>query len=114
LKWADSVILSWGVAYLACSVIKPDIGLDKAVMLAVGGLMIAPLILQDALPKLSKVLFFIMGCFEAVGVVASWTSFIVWNVPVYGNRALFQVSMAVMDWVAAVALFSKVVESWSR
>lgn len=120
MKWADSVILSWGLTYLACAILKPDIGgtyfgvsnppLGALFLALVGILILLPMLLErlNTLTSLSQTLFFIMGCFESIGVVLSWTSIVLWNIPAYGNQALFQISMATFDWVAAAALFMKV------
>ena len=120
VMWEDAVILSWGICYIACAFLKPDIGgayfpfEGGAVLGLIGICLITPLILErlqgrlgrDAL-RVAKVMLFAMGCFEAVGVVTSWVGIVEWNVPSYGCQALYQVSMGFMDWVASIALFRK-------
>lgn len=70
--------------------------------------MIIPLVIQEKHKRTSNAIFLIMGVNESVGALLSWTGLITWNFNVYGNQALYQVSMAFMDFIASVALFSKV------
>jgi len=106
----DSIILSWGVAYLSVAFIKPGIvsGVPQlcsaVLMFVIGAIMVSNVLVFE-----SKIVFAALGVFEAVGMVASWTGFVTWNTVL--SQTVAQSSMAVMDWVASIALFSKVVDN---
>jgi len=108
-KVTDSVILSWGIAYLAVTFVKPDIvsGVPLPCS-AVPMFVIGVLMVTNVLVFKNKAVFAALGVFEAVGMVASWTGFVTWNTVL--SRTVAQSSMAVMDWIASIALFSKVID----
>ena len=52
-------------------------------------------------------IFMILGGQEAFGAVESYTGYTKWNVP-ENQRSQYQLAMAFMDYVAAIAFFSMV------
>jgi len=108
-KILDSVILSWGITYLAVAFVKPDIISGVPLLCsAIPMFVIGVLMVTNVLVFRNKAVFVALGVFEAVGAVVSWTGFVTWNTVL--SRTVAQSSMAVMDWIASIALFSKVVD----
>jgi len=110
----ESLVLSWGVAYIACSFLKPDIfGTSEitgiAIMLPWGVIIIGGLLLSKQgngrIRNIGSILLIVMGLSEVFAAVASWANVISWHVG-FGNRTLLQVSMATYDFVAAIVLLN--------
>jgi len=100
----------WGLVYLGCAVVKPDIfeGWPSIYgfigMVSIGCLMIVGLVFGNTTK--GKIVLFTMGVFESIGGIASWCGVIMWNVP-FQDKAIFNVSMAFLDFLGAAALFTK-------
>lgn len=112
----DGLIMAWGIAYLAASLLRPGIlksafGYEIStphstlVMLIVGFLMLVAIIF-----KLWPLLLG-LGVFEAFGMVFSWTGMMVWRTPLSYSAA--QISMAVLDFLMAAVLFYKSYEVYA-
>lgn len=112
-KIVDAWILMWGLVYLVCAVIKPDIfeGWPSIYgfisMASIGTLMIVGLVFGNTTK--GKIILFAMGVLESIGGIASWCGAIMWNVP-FQDKAIFNVSMSFFDFIGAVALFTKSLE----
>lgn len=112
---ANAVVLSWGLAYILVAFVKPDIAsisgvavspvVTSLLMVLIGFAMISTVLVWN---KVTAVVCLVLAFWETFGLVACWVGFIVWNVPLSYDVA--QVSMAVMDWVGAIALFYKILQ----
>jgi hypothetical protein len=105
-SFSFSWILMWGLAYIICAIIKPDImyGVPRIVamifFLFYGCSILFGLILN------AKIILFGMGVAEVIGGVASWVGLIVWSAPwIPGYDPIVQISMSILDLVSAVFLF---------
>lgn len=112
LNLKESFVLAWGLAYIACSVLKPSIHGTSAIlgimiMIPWGSVMITGLFLSrtENYKKTGAVMLLIIGILEVFGGVASWTGLNTWHINL-GNRTLLQVSMATYDFVAAIVLLN--------
>lgn len=113
LDLKESVVFSWGITYIACSIIKPDIfgttPIKGLIMMFPLGLLISSSVLMVKNRGLyvffgSLILIF-LGIFGIFAGVASWSNMIVWNVET-DNQALLQVSMATYDFVVAFLMLN--------
>ncbi len=108
----DVVILVWGVSYFVTAAIKPDLVgnvssmVSGAMMAALGGLLVASVFLDSAL------LYLLLSLRATYGFVSSWTGQTSWQVPY--NPAVAAVSMAAVDFVIAVVLAYKAIQSSRR
>lgn len=110
MKLNTAIILSWGIIYIASSLLCPEIGLGGfPILFAIGVVMVLSLLIEKLYPKASNIIFLFLGISEAFGAVASWSGVIKWNIG-QPNPQSYQISMAFMDFVASVAFFSKVEE----
>ena len=113
---SEAWILMWASTYLFCAFLKPDLFEGVAplhgalMMLTIGALLIAGLVLTRRRKPIGRLVLFIMGIFESMGGVASWTGIIGWNVP-FADKAAFNVSMAFADILAAVFLLHRALET---
>lgn len=108
MKLSSAIILGWGITYITCAFLLPDIGLNRYFMLLAGSLEIIPLIFEKYYPVAASVLFLFTGIAEIVGGVLSWAGVPIWNVPNFGSQATYQVTMAFMDFIGGVTLLSRV------
>ena len=112
-KFVDAWILMWGLTYLFCAIIKPDIfeGFSSIYgfisMATIGGLMLAGLFLGSS--NKSRIVLFFMGVFETMCGIISWSGAVTWNIP-FQDKAIFNVSMAFLDFIGATVLFTKSME----
>lgn len=130
MRISDSWILMWGIAYLACAIVAPDIFLDLPVLISrltlitVGTIMICGLIfannrdifgqpVSQSIAKVGRVILFVMGVEETFGGILSFSGQIMWNVP-FADKALFNVSMAFAELVTAMFLFNKALGKWGE
>jgi hypothetical protein len=104
LSW----LMMWGLSYVAVAVISPnvDLGTPNWAYATIGILQILCVVGYsfDRTRKLTRVGFFIFAIVETVGGVASWCGVSMWNVP-FADKALFQISMAFADLLAAAMMF---------
>ena len=116
-----TILLSWALSYLVCALMKPDlIGnlppfWSCQVMAYVGTLLLLALVLEllDE-PVISCLLYALLGMFEVIGFVGSWTGVLIWRPALFGAQPEYQISMAVFDWVAAITLFYRMGRCWEE
>ena len=102
-----SWILMWSISYIICGVVSPEIfsGVPRSFamlfLLGYGLSMLFGLLLN------LKPLLFAIGIGEVIAGIASWVGLFVWSVPwLQGYDPLAQISMAVLDLLSAVFLFT--------
>ena len=106
----EAIILTWGLMYFATAIIKPDL-LKSAGDKDIGGHTSQIIMIVLGLATLLSVyfnqwwIFLILGGQEAFGAVESYTGYTKWNVP-ENHRSQYQLAMAFMDYVAAIAFFT--------
>lgn len=106
----DAWIGTWGLSYIACSIIKPDIfadinpALGRLGMLGFGAAILAGLASKDR--TIGRMLLAGAGVAETFGGVASWAGLTKWNVP-FQDKGMFNISMALLDLASAAILFHK-------
>lgn len=112
LNLKESFVLAWGLTYIACSILKPDIHgtniiLGIMIMAPWGLAMITGLFLSRTknYKKLGAVMLLIVGILEVFGGVASWTGLNIWHIALQ-NQTLLQVSMATYDFISAIILIN--------
>jgi len=110
MDFADAWIGMWGLSYIACSIIKPDIfanispDLGRLAMIGTGSTMLAGLALKNK--PIGRILLAALGIAETFGGVASWSGLTKWNIP-FENKEIFNVSMAAFDLISAATLLYK-------
>lgn len=120
MRISDSWILMWGTAYLACAIVAPDIFdlpvlYSRVLLIAVGAIMVYGLYLANSqyTATAGRAILFIMGVEETFGGILSFSGSIMWNVP-FADKALFNVSMALAELVAAMFLFNRALGKWGE
>lgn len=102
-----SWVFMWSWTYIVCAFVKPDIFYGLGVPFSPVNLVFGLLLLLSLVYDI-KALLFVGGIIEVVGGVASWAGLTKWNVLwTVGYDPLAQISMAVLDLVAAVFLFHR-------
>lgn len=104
-------ILVWGLSYLFCSILSPDMVKNVSpyivatVFFSIGFVIIVGLILKsfNIYPLIGSVLLISSGLLMILGMWASWTGYIIWDVGL-PNQTILQVNMAVLDLIAGVVL----------
>lgn len=112
---SNAWLIAWALAYLATAIFAPGIGGDVLTGILLYGLVgigiLACLALFRAqntdLRNLGMVLLFVLAAFSVFGAVASWSGLALWNVP-FQNKELFQVTMGLMDFLAAVFMLIRI------
>jgi hypothetical protein len=114
-KVVDGWIIMWGFAYVSCAFIKPDLSigvprvLNAFFLSLIGCLILVGFVFSNN--SKGKKLLFAMGVIETVAGVLSWISLLNWNVPFQSEKVIFfNISMAVLDFIGAGALFTKSLE----
>lgn len=109
---SDAVVLVWGASYFVTAAVKPDLVgnvsplVSGGMMAVLGALLVASVFLDSAL------LYLLLSLRATYGFVSSWTGQTSWQVPY--SPAVAAVSMAAIDFVIAVVLAYKAVQSSKR
>jgi len=103
----------YGLTYIFCAAVKPDVfyGLPSIygaiALITIGILMILGLwLIGKKNSRSAKIILFSLGCHATLAGVASWTGLITWDVP-FQDKPIFNVSMAFLDLLGAVFLFTR-------
>lgn len=104
----NGVVLAWSLTHFACAFIKPDIVKTMFGRRVKPWQTIIALLLLGSATAFSIVVnvpafYFILGVFELVSSVATYSHGIEWNVSENG-----QLTMGILEFVAATALISKI------
>lgn len=108
-RLADAIISVWGISYLVTAVIRPDLVANVSPWLSCAAMTIMGVLLLSSLYINHWLLYGALSVRAVYGFVASWSFVEVWNVPY--SPGIAAVSMAAMDFVAAVTLFYKAIEA---
>lgn len=112
MKVALAWTTMWGISYIITALITPTISLDTpplfygclGLVILIG--VLAKILAHDTVGfVLVGLLFAVLACFMVYGGVASWAGLGIWNVP-FANKEIFQVSMALADFIAAAFMFT--------
>jgi len=116
-----SIALAWmltiAVCYFSLAIFTPSATGDPPLVGAIEyGLLGLGFLLATVLPyfpsakTVARVLQFVLGVLLAWGAMWSWMGLGLWNVP-FPDKALFQVSMAVLNVLTAVFAFSLAIDT---
>jgi len=116
---AASWNVMWGISYIIVALVAPSISEIPSIIYALlGGAIIVfvawTYISLDFTGRffLSLTLFFLAGL-EVYGGVTSWTGVFLWNIP-FTNVEIFQVSMALADFISAAFFILLVIDIWEK
>lgn len=104
-------LVMWAISYFAVAIIAPGISGDPYDVWLYAGFGVA-LLVGVVLTQLSSVILnsigrvalFLLAVLSIGSGIASWAGVAVWNVP-FPDKALFQVSMAFANLIAATFMF---------
>ena len=103
-------ILMWSLSYIMSFIIKPDLVYGASNILSFAFPSFGLIMLFGLLFNVKSVTF-LCGILEVFGGVASWTGVLHWNVVwAIDYDPLVQISMALLDLISAVFLFTYALE----
>lgn len=105
-----AILIVWGIMYLTTARVKPDL------LKSVGGnpiststsrlmMLVMGILTLGSVAANHWILFGILGAIEASGAAESYTGYYKWRVNPE-KQDMYQLAMAVMDFVAAIVFFS--------
>lgn len=115
----EAWIIIWGLSYIITAIVAPNISeVDPITYGFLGIVIISILVLAHfAQFQISReclgIAFLALSITMVCGAVVSWTGAGLWNVP-FPNKELFQVSMALADFLSAVFMMLLAIDLFNQ